>query len=165
MEASRCGGGRMEMERRVQLPGLMQQGEPPCSPCRSERPRTLTYVGELALCAQGHGESRGRRQLRLVVGLGQPADGVRVSPLLGVLLGLQLVPAGHGRPQSGSLPGGTTAQAGGELRRQDEEEEGRTKQPKRGRGTFRLDTFPPGHQEGPEGPASSAWDVLRWGLK
>lgn len=56
------------------------------------QPRPLTYVGELALCTQGHGQRRGGRQLRLAIGFGQPTDGMGVSPVLGLLLGWKLVP-------------------------------------------------------------------------
>lgn len=55
---------------------------------------TLTYIGELTLRTQGHGECRGGRRLAPVVRFGQPASGVGVSPLLGILLGLELVPVG-----------------------------------------------------------------------
>lgn len=63
-------------------------------------PRVLTDVGELALGAQGHGQG-GRRQLRLVVRLGQPRRGVGVSQLLGLLLGRQLVPASAAAKEHG----------------------------------------------------------------
>lgn len=71
---------------------LTLQGEPCFTSCHSEGPQTLTYVGKLALCAQGHGERRRGRQLCLVVGFWKSADGVGVPPLLALLLGLKLVP-------------------------------------------------------------------------
>lgn len=55
----------------------------------------LTYVGELALGAQRHGERRRGRELGSIVRLRQPPGRVGVAPLLGILLRLQLVPAGQ----------------------------------------------------------------------
>ena len=71
---------------------LTLQGEPRLVSCHSERLQILTYVGKLALCTQGHGESRGGWQLCLVVGFWKPTGSVGVPPLLGLLLGLKLVP-------------------------------------------------------------------------
>lgn len=91
------------MESHGQLPCLTLQGDPCFISCHSRQPATLTYVGKLALCTQGHGEGRGGRQLCLVVRFGQPADGVGVPSLLGLLLGLELIPVGGSRTQPGPL--------------------------------------------------------------
>lgn len=81
---------------RATNPKAQLEASPALAPCRPERPRTLTYVGELALRTQGHAECGGRRRLGRVVARGRPARGVGVSPLLGVLLALELVPVGGG---------------------------------------------------------------------
>lgn len=96
-------GVKYEMKPSAQLPCLALQGDPCFIPCQWLK--ALTYVGKLALCTQGHGEGRGGRQLGRVVGFRQPPDGMGMSPLLGVLLGLKLVPGGGGRIQSGQLQG------------------------------------------------------------
>lgn len=83
---------------------------------------TLTYVGQLALCTQGHGQRGGRRQLRLVVRLGQPPDGVGVASLLAVLLGGELVPVGGGRTQSGQPQAGARGWGGAQAPRQEKGE-------------------------------------------
>lgn len=70
---------------------------PALPPGRTAVPVVLTNVGELALGAQGHGQRGWRRQLRLVVRLGQPCRGVGAPPLLGLFLGWQLVPEGGRR--------------------------------------------------------------------
>lgn len=79
---------------------------PPLPHHHSKSRRTLTYVGELALGTQGHGQCWGGRQLGLVVGLGQATDGVGMPPLFGIFLGLQLVPADGSRTQPGTATQG-----------------------------------------------------------
>lgn len=74
---------------------------------RGQQRRALTNAGERTLPDQRHGEGRGRGQLLLLIRLGEPADCVGVAPLLGLLLGVELVP---GEPQTGTVRSTSTVQ-------------------------------------------------------